>query len=48
MSKDRGLTALSVTKANTQIKATKQHFGLPDAKGLLILAVDGNYSMNPI
>ncbi len=36
-----------VTKANKQIKVTKQHYGLPEAKGLLILAVDGNYSMNP-
>lgn len=36
-----------VTKANKQIKVTKQHFDLPEAQGLLILAVDGNYSMNP-
>ncbi len=37
----------AVKKANLQIKETKKHFGLTDAKGLLILANDGNYSQNP-
>jgi hypothetical protein len=33
-----------VTKANDQIKHTKNYFGLPQAKGLLLIANDGNYS----
>jgi hypothetical protein len=37
----------AVEKANKQIKETKKHFGLPDARGLLILANDGNYSLTP-
>lgn len=37
----------AVKKANKQIKETKRHFNLPDAKGLLILANDGNYSLSP-
>jgi hypothetical protein len=40
-------TKEAVEKANKQIKETKKYFGLPDAKGLLILANDGNYSINP-
>ncbi|MEK0337884.1 MAG: hypothetical protein QQN41_10675 [Nitrosopumilus sp.] len=32
-----------IRKANKQIKLTKDHFGLPDAKGLLLLVNDGNY-----
>jgi hypothetical protein len=32
-----------VAKANSQIKLTKRHFGLPNAKGLLLLVNDGNY-----
>jgi hypothetical protein len=34
-----------IRKANDQIKMTKQHFGLPHAKGLLLLVNDGNYSL---
>lgn len=37
----------AVTDANTQLKATKLHFGVPNARGLVILANDGNYSLNP-
>lgn len=33
-----------IKEANRQIKQTKEHFGLPDAKGLLLLVNDGNYS----
>lgn len=40
-------TKEAVEKANKQIKETKKYFGVPDAKGLLILANDGNYSINP-
>jgi hypothetical protein len=34
-----------VVDANRQIKETKKHFGLGHAKGLLLLANDGNYSL---
>ncbi len=34
-----------VSKANEQIKQTKEHFGLKSAKGLLLLVNDGNYSL---
>jgi hypothetical protein len=34
-----------IQKANTQIKETKIHLGLTTAKGLLLLANDGNYSL---
>jgi hypothetical protein len=34
-----------IGKANRQIKQTKEHFGLTSAKGLLLLANDGNYSL---
>jgi hypothetical protein len=34
-----------IAKANKQIKQTKAHFGLNDAKGLLLLVNDGNYSL---
>lgn len=34
-----------VKKASNQIKQTKAHFSLPHAKGLLLLANDGNYSL---
>ena len=37
----------AVEKANKQIKETKNYFGIPNSKGLLILANDGNYSINP-
>jgi hypothetical protein len=37
----------AVIHANKQLKATKTHFQLPRAKGLLILANDGNFSLNP-
>mgnify|MGYP001613309025 CR=1 FL=1 len=40
-------TKEAVEKANKQIKETRKYFGVPDAKGLLILANDGNYSINP-
>jgi hypothetical protein len=34
-----------ILDANRQIKETKRHFGLEDAKGLLLLVNDGNYSL---
>lgn len=34
-----------VEKANRQIKQTKKYFNLPNAKGVLLLANDGNYSL---
>ena len=34
-----------VDKANVQIKTTKDRLGLKDAKGLLLLVNDGNYSL---
>jgi hypothetical protein len=37
----------AVKQANRQIRQTKEYFGLPDAKGLLILANDGNYALTP-
>lgn len=37
----------AVVHANKQLKATKAHFQLPNAKGLLIIANDGNFSLNP-
>ena len=37
----------AIEKANKQIKETKRHFGLTNARGLLILANDGNYSLTP-
>lgn len=37
----------AIEKANKQIKETKKYFNLPEAKGLLILANDGNYSLTP-
>lgn len=36
-----------VSKANRQIKETKAALGLPEAKGVLLLANDGNRSMTP-
>lgn len=36
-----------VAKANAQIKSTKKLLGRPDAKGLLLLANDGNLSFTP-
>lgn len=35
----------TIEKANKQIKSTKEHFNLPNAAGLLLLANDGNYSL---
>ena len=35
------------SKANKQIKQTKQYFNLTGAKGLLLLVHDGNYSLEP-
>jgi hypothetical protein len=35
----------TIEKANKQIKETKKHFDLPNAAGLLLLANDGNYSL---
>ena len=37
----------TVKKANKQIRETKEHLDLKDAKGLLLLANDGNLSMKP-
>lgn len=34
-----------IKKANRQIKASKAYFGLPDAKGLLLIANDGNFTI---
>jgi hypothetical protein len=34
-----------IKEANRQIKQTKEHFNLPEAKGLLLLVNDGNYSL---
>ena len=34
----------AVEKANKQIKQTKSHLDLPDARGLLLLVNDGNYT----
>ena len=34
-----------VKKANRQIRETRDHFGMPEAKGLLLLANDGNLSL---
>ncbi len=34
-----------ISKANKQIKKTKEHFGIEDYKGVLILVNDGNYSL---
>ncbi|MGH9969784.1 MAG: hypothetical protein ACREBG_18595 [Pyrinomonadaceae bacterium] len=36
-----------VTKANKQIRLTKETLGLTDAKGLLLLVSDGNYFLRP-
>src|SRR6266567_2712992 len=35
----------TIEKANKQIKSTKEHLNLPNAAGLLLLANDGNYSL---
>ncbi len=34
-----------IKKANKQIRESKKYFGLPDAKGLLLLANDGSYAL---
>jgi hypothetical protein len=36
-----------VAAANKQIRATKERLGLPNAKGLLLIASDGNCSLQP-
>jgi len=36
-----------ITKANKQIRLTKETLGLPFAKGLLLLVSDGNYFLRP-
>jgi len=36
-----------VTQANLQIKMSKQQLKHPNAKGLLLIAIDGNYSLQP-
>lgn len=41
------LESSTVRKANTQIKETKKHFNAPTAKGLLLLANDGNLGFTP-
>ena len=38
----------TVRKANKQIQATKDSLGIPDAKGLVLLANDGNYFLDPM
>lgn len=35
----------AVKQANRQIRLTREYFNLPNAKGLLILANDGNYAL---
>jgi hypothetical protein len=35
----------AIEKANKQIKETKEHLNVPNAAGLLLLANDGNYSL---
>jgi hypothetical protein len=37
----------AVKQANRQIRKTKEYFHLPNAKGLVIIANDGNYAMTP-
>jgi hypothetical protein len=37
----------AVKQANRQIRKTKEYFNLPNAKGLVIIANDGNYAMTP-
>ena len=37
-----------VKKANTQIRATKEHLEVLDAKGVLFLVNDGNHSVPPL
>ena len=37
----------AVKQANRQIRQTKEYFDLPSAKGLVILAIDGNYALTP-
>ncbi len=37
----------AITHANNQIKETKRHFDLPTARGLILIANDGNRSLNP-
>jgi hypothetical protein len=37
----------AIEKANKQIKATKEHFGIKDSKGLLILINEKNSSLTP-
>lgn len=36
-----------VKRANRQIRQTKEHFGIPNAAGLLLLANDGDFVMKP-
>lgn len=43
----RKLETSTIPKANRQIRETKKHFGAPEAKGLLLLANDGNYMLPP-
>lgn len=37
----------ALKKANKQIKETKEHFGLPDAKGLVLLVNESNVALEP-
>jgi hypothetical protein len=41
------LESSTVRKANTQIKETKKHLNAPSAKGLLLLANNGNLGFTP-
>ena len=43
----KGTIEQHVRKANRQIKSTKKHFDIPAAKGLLIVAHDGNFGLEP-
>lgn len=41
------LEASTIKKANKQIRETRKHLGAQSAKGLLLLANDGNYMLPP-
>lgn len=41
------LTNSYIKKANRQIRETKEHLELPDARGVLLLANDGNFAFDP-
>jgi len=43
----RQLETSYIKKANRQIRETKAYFDIPHAKGLLLLANEGNYTLEP-